>query len=280
MLSFGYVLLWRMEFAEMVPVILSTLIGNIYLTSERESLYSLETILYDALYSAVEYLTIYLGCSTMSYYSRLAFWKFQKESEKSDKLATANETLQQDVEFQRQMHRNELKTMRKHIKEMTEAERKVVEKYWIPYDHIDIDMAPSGVLGKGTHGVVCPGLLFGERVAVKILRADSNSANFDEMVELFFKEIRLIAPLHHENIVDCLGGCWPQELFTVAGSTFYDDGLFEEDIDSKSTIGLVMEIAARGDLSNFVTAGLGVTKGMCLGVVRGLTYLHSRKVRM
>ena len=280
MLSFGYCLLWRMEFAEMVPAILCTGAGNLYLTSERESVYSFDTIAHDAFVSALEYLAIYLGCSTMSYYSRLAFWEFQKVSEKSEKLATANETLQQDVEFQRQMHRNELKTMRKHIKEMTEAEKKVVEKYWIPYDHIEIDMASSGVLGKGTHGVVCPGLLFGERVAVKILRADSNSANFDEMVELFFKEIRLIAPLHHENIVDCIGGCWPKELFTVASIASFDDGLLEEDIDSNSTIGLVMEIAARGDLSNFVTAGLSVTKEMLLGVARGLTYLHSRKVRI
>ena len=43
---------------------------------------------------------------------------------------------------------------------------------------------------------------------------------------------------------------------------------------------LVLEMAARGDLSNFVEAGLSVTKDMLLDVARGLVYLHGRKVRI
>ena len=44
------------------------------------------------------------------------------------------------VAFQREMHRSELKAMRKHLTAMTEAEKKLVDEYRIPYEQLDLDL--------------------------------------------------------------------------------------------------------------------------------------------
>ena len=132
----------------MVPTILCTALADMYLSSARSN--GLTFDLGTSIIYALTYVAIYLGCSTMSYLSRLSFWEFQREvarvkdlSKKAKELKDANTNLQEDVKFQRQMHRNELKAMRRHLKAMTEAEKKVVEKYRIPYGQLEVDQAVS-----------------------------------------------------------------------------------------------------------------------------------------
>ena len=78
------------------------------------------------------------------------------------------------------------------------------------------------VLGKGSFAVVRKGMYLEQIVAVKIPRisgvVSDESDEMDEIIEKFFDEIKLTAPLHHRNVINCLGGAWGEELSAGAAS--------------------------------------------------------------
>ena len=105
MLTIVYVLIWRMEFRDLVPAIICFILGDLYLSTQTSNGFSLgQWVYFNIARDAMEYILIYIGCRGMSYYYRLAFWEFQREAEKSTELSkkaqalsNANETLQKDV---------------------------------------------------------------------------------------------------------------------------------------------------------------------------------------
>ena len=93
----------------------------------------------------------------------------------------------------------------------------------------------------------------------------------DEVIEKFFEEIKLTAPLNHRNVINCLGGSW---------------GSGEEAGAVSAGVCIVLEFAARGDLTNFIESekkqggGWNVTSKMITGIAKGMAYLHSRKASL
>ena len=88
-----------------------------------------------------------------------------------------------------------------------------------------------------------------------------DEVELDELVEKFFDEITVCAPLEHRNVIDCLGGCWGEA------------GL-------GSGVAIVFELASRGNLGHFIGKGWAVTSKLCLGTARAIEYLHSRKISL
>ena len=96
--------------------------------------------------------------------------------------------------------------MEKALNELSSAELEVLERFKIPYEQLDFGDKDE-VLGKGSFGIVKVATFFNERVAVKQL-VSSPHKDMSEVIVTFFDEVRLMAPLHHANIIDCYGGCW------------------------------------------------------------------------
>ena len=99
----------------------------------------------------------------------------------------------------------------------------------------------------------------GESVAVKSI-VTSSAADVDLAINDFLTEVKLTAHLRHANIIELFGVCFGEE-------------------DPGSTA-LVMEYCSRGDLSAFIPRGFQKTWSWVLDVVRGMCYLHGRKIKL
>ena len=161
--------------------------------------------------------------------------------------------LQEDLNFQKEMHKTELRQLKRRVKKMSEKEQYMLNRLKIDYSELEV----LHVVGRGSFGVVNLALYKGESVAVKSI-VTSSADDVDLAIEEFLKEVKLTAHLRHANIVDLFGACFGEE-------------------DPGSTA-LVMEYCSRGDLSAFIPKGLQTTWPWVLDVVRGMCYLHGRKI--
>ena len=120
-----------------------------------------------------------------------------------------------------------------------------------------------------------PPSFFGEKVACKILKGGV-SGDYDEMVNDFFNELALTAPLQHVNVINCYGGCWPEGVLEGDDDNLGSIRSFEQPPSSASDPStdkktcLVLELASRGDLGNYVPHGLGLTLDMMVGTSQAL----------
>ena len=103
------------------------------------------------------------------------------------------------------------------------------------------------------------------------------SGSYDEMLNDFFYELALTAPLQHVNVIDCYGACWPAGMLegddddNLGGvSSFVVPPSSASDPSTGKKTCLVLELASRGDLGNFVSRGLGLTLGIMVGVSQAL----------
>ncbi|KAF1334683.1 Tkl protein kinase, partial [Globisporangium splendens] len=126
----------------------------------------------------------------------------------------------------------------------------------IPYRELKV----SHCINKGGFGLVFVGEYQGRKVAVKKIRSDMSSDI--EQIELFLKEITLMATLVHPRIVEFIGVAW----------------------DSLRHLSAVTEFMERGDLRDvlhgFKTRGCQLTwethkTHISLHIAEALTYLHS-----
>ncbi|KAF1334684.1 Tkl protein kinase, partial [Globisporangium splendens] len=122
------------------------------------------------------------------------------------------------------------------------------------------DLKVGDCINRGGFGLVFVGEYQGRKVAVKKIRSDMSSDI--EQIELFLKEISLMATLVHPRIVEFIGAAW----------------------DSLRHLSAVTEFMERGDLRSvlqgFKTRGCQLTwethkTHISLHIAEALTYLHS-----
>ena len=188
-----------------------------------------------------------------------------------DKAAAENERLKKEASFQMAIHKSELKSLQKHLQKYDENEVKDLLKYHIPRELVTVS-DDTKVLGRGGQGVIKAASMYGESVAIKIVTGSSMLDNFEELLEDFFRELRLTAPLHHENVIDCIGGCWPEALFLNQDDndvqvTSMTASMKLDAYETKrgDLICLVLELAARGDLAGFISRGIEITLPILVG---------------
>nr|DAD26164.1 TPA_asm: hypothetical protein HUJ06_027631 [Nelumbo nucifera] len=114
---------------------------------------------------------------------------------------------------------------------------------------------PLNKIGEGGFGSVYKGRLQdGTLVAVKVLSAESNQGERE-----FMAEIAAMSNVRHENLATLLGGC-------VDGSNRI---LVYEYMENNSVAHMLL-----GGEHNRVMLNWDVRRKICLGVARGLAYLH------
>jgi len=117
------------------------------------------------------------------------------------------------------------------------------------------DLTLGEAIGAGAFGEVSVGRYHHTPVAVKVLFRDA----CEEDRALFEKEVRLMARLHHPNIVQFIGFAHVPEL------------------------ALVLELVAEGSIASFVPErrpGLRAALSFCLDMARAVEYLHTRRPLM
>ncbi|URD75062.1 LRR receptor-like serine threonine-protein kinase [Musa troglodytarum] len=114
---------------------------------------------------------------------------------------------------------------------------------------------PSNKIGRGGFGTVYKGILRnGVTVAVKVLSADSRQG-----VREFLTEIDVITNIKHSNLVELIGCC-------VEGSNRI---LVYEYLENGS-----LDRALLGSNSDAVKLNWYIRSAICMGIARGLMYLH------
>ncbi|CAL9074091.1 unnamed protein product [Musa textilis] len=114
---------------------------------------------------------------------------------------------------------------------------------------------PSNKIGRGGFGTVYKGILRnGVIVAVKVLSADSRQG-----VREFLTEIDVITNIKHSNLVELIGCC-------VEGSNRI---LVYEYLENGS-----LDRALLGSNSDAVKLNWYIRSAICMGIARGLMYLH------
>lgn len=155
--------------------------------------------------------------------------------------------------------------MRRKIEKELESgrEKKLAKlhRFRIPFEDLTIDEEQP--LGKGAHAVVYAGQVNGQVVAVKRVRCCAIVWDEDAMQEssrLLLKELAICGPLHHPNIIETIGGTW------------------SDDDSECDKVSIVLELASKGSLQEYLGEGLMVTSKMLEHVACALCYLHSRKI--
>lgn len=120
-------------------------------------------------------------------------------------------------------------------------------------------------ISKGGFGLVFMGEYKGRRVAVKKIRPDRSATSAE--IELFLKEIIMMAVLYHPRIVEFVGVAWDNLRHLSAVTEFMDNGDLRE---------VLHGFKLRGERLSWETHKATIA----LHIAEALSYLHSRKPKV
>ena len=158
--------------------------------------------------------------------NRAQFLLHEDRKQKSLKLSSAV----QDLQFSNSGLRRENIELKNSIASIKEDASFAVERFWIDFDESVVPCvfvallnllccpnAPSTPfritfvdgakpLGRGATAVVLLADVYGQRCAVKKLDA-LHIDELEEGAETLFRELEMVSPLEHRNVIEVLGGC-------------------------------------------------------------------------
>ena len=213
-----------------------------------------------AIFYAIMLYCVYLTAREFEINDRHRFIEIEAKVKELEKSMEEQRKLNDEMSLQKQMAASEKRAVKRMLAKYDAEEKRQLAKFKILCKDLVFPKENDGgykKLGSGATARVVRAEYFGQGVAVKMI---NTSLDAEDLVEKFFDEIKLTAPLSHPNIVDCLGGIWGE--------------------DASFGTCIVMELVTRGDLSGFISRGLNVTGTMCLDVANGMQYLNSRKVQI